>query len=224
MGVRDTCCLQCFPSFNGLVVFLLYPVNRGCHFFLLWVLEGQGTLNSPYIQLPGEFMSLLHIPSLNNCGFKHKPYEFQEGGNCLFISLSSHMSLVPGTHMMLSEFWICQWKAILPALKESLCCRRYKLNVHMPRQKTKRTLCRGFAKEKNKQKEKTDKRNQLFMCGNCHGKLKPTHSSLLNREQRPGAKDSRTDSARFCQRKLATFQRHPFCFYFKGKFWEVNFT
>lgn len=86
VGVRDTCCLQCFPSFNGLVVFLLYPVNRGCHFFLLWVLEGQGTLSSPSIQLPGEFMFLLHIPSLNNCGFKHKPYEFREGRNCVFLS------------------------------------------------------------------------------------------------------------------------------------------
>lgn len=51
----------------------------------------------------------------------------------------------------------------------------------------------------------------------------PPWSSLLN--LRIVSKSYlRTDSSRLCRRKHAAFQSHPVCFYFKGKFWEVDMT
>lgn len=83
-------------------------------------------------------------------------------------------------------------------------------------------LCQVLPKQNNNNK-KTDKRNQLFTWATFTGNPNSRWFSLLN--LRIVSKSYlRTDSARLCRRKHVAFQSHPVCFYFKGKFWEVNIT
>lgn len=107
-----------------------------------------------------------------------------------------------------------------PCPQESPHCHQYKPNIHTPRQKIETTLCQVLMKEKAKRKKI---KVISCLCGaTLIGNSSQPCSSLEFENCAQGLSIHNWIQQSFAKETLQLFNH--ICFYFKGKFWEVNFT